>query len=118
MDQLALKFPGSEEVTEKFDWMVNATGAPLFPNWKFGAGTDTPADILNALIPVIFIIAGLILLFLFVFGGFTIFVSAGNPEKIKKGQGMIVSGLVGFLIIFAAYWIIELLQIPLGIKVL
>jgi len=31
---------------------------------------------------------------------------------------MITSALVGFLIIFAAYWIIELLQITFGIQVL
>jgi len=117
MNQLALTFPDGDKITEG-DVEIFSGGL-----WKFGAGTGAggqllPADILNALIPVIFIIAGLILLFLLVFGGFTIFVSGGNPEKIKKGQGMIVSGLVGFLIIFAAYWIIELLQITLGIKVL
>lgn len=115
MKQLALIFPGSETITEG--------DANIFPGWKFApdpitGNLITPATIINALIPVIFIIAGLILLFLFVFGGFTIFSSAGNPEKIKKGTAMITSGLVGFLIIFAAYWIIELLQITLGITVL
>lgn len=110
MDYLALTFPDSKSISEG--------DANIFPGWKFGTGVNTPADILNAIIPVIFVIAGIILLFMLVFGGFTIFVSAGNPEKIKQGTGMITSALIGFLIIFAAYWIIELLQITLGITVL
>ncbi len=106
MNQLALKFPGSEIIEE------SGVGA------SFAFIGKTPAEVINAIIPVIFILAGIILLFMLVFGGFTIFVSAGNPEKIKKGTGMITSALIGFLIIFAAYWIIELLQITFGINIL
>ena len=106
MSQLALKFPGGKEILE-----TDVGSTFVFPK-------KTPADIINAVIPIIFILAGIILLFMLVFGGFTIFLSAGNPEKIKKGTGMITSALVGFLIIFAAYWIIELLQITFGIQVL
>ena len=116
MKQLALIFPGSETITEGDTNIFSGT-------WKFitdpiTGGPITPATIINSLIPIIFILAGIILLFILVFGGFTIFVSAGNPEKIKKGTGMITSALIGFLIIFAAYWIIELLQITFGITVL
>ena len=112
MTKLALEFPGGKIIEESI--------SGLDPT-RFGI-TDisklTSADIINAIIPVVFILAGIILLFILVFGGFTIFVSAGNPEKIKKGTGMITSALIGFLIIFAAYWIIELLQITFGIQVL
>lgn len=106
MNQLALKFPGSEIIEE------SGVGA------SFAFIGKTPADIINTLIPIIFILAGIVLLAMLVSGGFTIFISAGNPEKIKKGTAMITSALVGFLIIFAAYWIIELLQITFGIQVL
>ena len=112
MKQLALTFPDSKVVEESI--------SGLDPT-KFGIidiKNLTPADIINSLIPIIFILAGIVLLAMLVSGGFTIFLSAGNPEKIKKGTGMITSALIGFLIIFAAYWIIELLQITFGIKVL
>lgn len=85
--------------------------------WRFGAGT-TPADIVSAILPFVFVIAGLILFVMFFAGGFTIFTSAGNPEKIKQGQQTIVNSLIGFAVIFAAYWIIELLQFTLGFNVL
>jgi len=102
----------------------DGSSGPIFPEDLSFTGqtltlkTDTPADIINTVLPFVFVIAGLILFVMLVSGGFTIFTSAGNPEKIKKGQGAITNALVGFLIIFAAYWIIQLLELTLGIKVL
>ncbi|MFH0942678.1 MAG: hypothetical protein V1810_00745 [Candidatus Beckwithbacteria bacterium] len=105
MNQLALTFPGNKRIQES----------------DIGAGftfiNKTPADIINTLIPIIFVLAGIILLGMLVAGGFTIFTSAGNPEKIKKGTGIITNAIIGLLVIFAAYWIIELLEITLGIQI-
>ena len=106
MSQLALKFPGGEEILE------TDVGA------NFNFANKTPAEVINAVLPFVFVIAGLVLFVMFFFGGFTIFVSAGNPEKTKQGQQMIVNALVGFAVIFAAYWIIELLQYSLGFTAL
>lgn len=84
-------------------------------NFRWG-NLETPADILTFLLPLIFLLAGLILFFMLIAGGFGIFVSAGNPEKIKKSQSMIINALVGFLIIFGAFWIIQLLEYSLGLS--
>lgn len=113
--QLALAFPdtGSGPKYEiKED--LSALGAGL-GGWQFGSGSDTPATILNIVITYLFPVAGLILLGMLVAGGFTIFLSAGNAEKTKKGQGMIVNALVGFLVIFAAYWIIQIIENTFGL---
>jgi len=106
--QLALSLPGSYDIPEKPGWAG-------FPNFHFGS-TTTPAKLINDLLPTIFVIAGLILFFLLIFGGFTIFLSAGNPEKTKKGSSMITGALVGFLIIFLSYWILQYLEKIFGIK--
>jgi hypothetical protein len=116
MNQLALTLPGGKQILEND---INIFGN----NWNFGVGTGTnqsllPSNIINTILPYLFVIAGLILLAMLIAGGFTIFVSAGNPEKIKKGTGMITSAIIGFLIMLAAYWIIELLQYTLGFNVL
>lgn len=108
MKQLALQFgSGGYSIDES----IIGTG------WQFGAG-KTPAEIINAVLPFVFVIAGLILFSMIFFGGFTIFTSAGNPEKTKQGQGMIVNALIGFAVIFAAYWIMQLLEFSLGFKAL
>jgi len=109
MSKLALKFPGEENIYEGLSF--TGRGFLRFAGLK-------PAEIVNKIIPFVFVIAGIILFAMLIAGGFSIFVSAGNPEKVKKGQSMLTNALVGFLIIFAAYWIIQLLEFSLGIQVL
>ena len=112
MQQLALKTPVNDGSYYFLQENLNFSGQTLTLK------TDTPADIINSILPFVFIIAGLILFVMLIIGGFTIFTSTGNPEKIKKGQGIITNALIGFLIIFATYWIIQLLEATLGIQVL
>lgn len=79
---------------------------------------DNPniGSIISALLPYIMSIAGLILFFILISGGFTLLTSNGNPESVKKGQQQIVAGIIGFVIIFTAYWLIQLVQIIFGVK--
>lgn len=110
---MAVKFPTFGDIDE--DPAKSGYGN-LLGNFNFA--DLTPADVINTVLPFVFVIAGLVLFVMFFFGGFTIFVSAGNPEKTKQGQQMIVNALIGFAVIFAAYWIIELLQYSLGFQAL
>ncbi|MEA3354945.1 MAG: hypothetical protein U9Q63_00455 [Patescibacteria group bacterium] len=79
--------------------------------------TDLGSLITN-LLPYIFIAAGLILFFIIIAAGFSMFASAGNPEKSKKAGQQLTFGIVGFFIIFASYWISQLLEKIFGINIL
>ena len=104
--KLALNLPGGYSVGEDaYGLQQNFTNQP-------------PAAIINSLVKYVFIIAGLALLGLIIAGGYELMTSAGNPEIMKKGQGKIVSAIVGFLIIFLAYWIAQALGIMLGFNLL
>jgi len=78
--------------------------------------TDVASVISKALIYV-FPLAGLILFFMLIAGGFQLLISAGNPEATKKGYQKILYAVLGFLIIFVAYWLIQIVEIIFGIKV-
>lgn len=83
------------------------------------AGTfQDPAALISAILPNVYIVSGLILFFLLLFGGFTIISSAGNTESIAKGKQTITGAIIGFVVIFASYWIIEIIQILTGIQFL
>lgn len=84
--------------------------------FKFTSGTI--GDIISALIPYIFVVAGLILFGYLIWGGFEFLTSAGDPEKIKTAQSKLVSAIVGFVIIFASYWLVQILEVVLGISIL
>lgn len=87
----------------------------------FGSNLDLKSaslwDIISGALPFVFAIAGIILLFMLISAGFELLTSAGNPEKVKKAQGKITNALLGFLIIFVSYWLIQILQLVLGITI-
>lgn len=67
-------------------------------------------------IRIAFIIAGLILLFYFILGGIGMISSAGqnDPQKAEQAKKTITSALIGFIVVFASYWIVKLLGQLLG----
>lgn len=87
-----------------------------------GAGPSieniTIANIVNTVLPYIYVIAGLILFAYIVMGGYELLLSGGDPEKTKSGGKKITSAIVGFVILFAAFWITQLIELLLGIKIL
>lgn len=84
--------------------------------FKFGnEGVDKVfpdiATLVNVLLKNAYILAGIILLLLLIFGGFTIIVNAGkNPQEMAKGNQAITAALIGFVIIFASYWVINIIN--------
>lgn len=53
---------------------------------------------------------------MFVYGGFTIILSFGNPEKVKKGWGILIAALVGMGIVFGAYLLLDFVFTSLNIS--
>jgi len=73
---------------------------------------------ISLILPNIFIVAGLILLILVVAGGIGMIISSGNPEAQQKSQGVATNAAIGFGIILGSYWIIQIIQVITGIKIL
>lgn len=92
----------------------------IYQNDSIGGGVVTidssltPLDILNALIPYIFAFAGAILMLYIIAGGFKLMTSQGKPDEVEKGKMMIANALVGLLLIFASYWILDLVGLITG----
>lgn len=72
-------------------------------------------SILAALMPYIFTISGIVLLFMIIASGYSLLTSAGNPESIEKGKKRLTAALAGFFIIFIAFWIWQLVQVFTGL---
>lgn len=78
----------------------------------------TLGSLISTILPNVYIISGVVLLFLVFFGGFTIISSNGNPEQTQKGMQTLTAAIIGFVIIFASYWIIQIIQILTGVPIL
>ncbi len=53
-----------------------------------------------------------------IMGGFGLLTSGGNPDKVNAAKGKITSALIGFVIIFASYWLMKILEIIFGIDII
>ncbi len=91
---------------------------PTF-NSVFGQGRGF-ADLVSIFLFNALAMGGVIMIVLFVIGGFMVLIGAGEakPEKTVKGRSIITSSIIGFLIIFAAYWIISAAGILFGYNLL
>ena len=72
-------------------------------------------DIISALLPYIFVLAGLVLLLMLIFGGFQLMTSAGDPKGMEAGKNRVMYAIIGFLIIFASFWLVQILQVIFGL---
>lgn len=84
---------------------------------KDPTGFSNIGSIINKAMPYILVIAGLSLLVMLISGGITLMTAGGNPGKSKAGYGKITAGLVGFMIIFVAYFVVQIVQTILGVSI-
>jgi hypothetical protein len=62
--------------------------------------------------------SGVMLLILIMLGGLGMIVNAGSQKQNENTKGAITYTFFGFLIIFAAYWIIQIVELIFGVKIL
>lgn len=75
----------------------------------------TLSDVVSAFVPYLFGIAGIILFLYFIWGGFGVMFAQGDPKAAASAQGRITTAIVGFVIIFVAYWLVQLLGRVFGL---
>ena len=85
--------------------VVGATsGAGDIPQMgDLGLGTTTLSELIKSIIQVILGFLGVIAVLIILWGGFVWMTAAGEPDKVDKAKKMIYSGIIGLVIIFAAY---------------
>jgi len=69
---------------------------------------------------IAFVIAGIVLLVSFIIAGIGLISGAGqnNPEKLEKGKQALTSTVIGFVVVFVAYWIVQLIETLTGVSLL
>jgi len=101
------------------DIILNQTtgGTPtLIPIHGPLVGITSISDVINRLLLFIVPLAGIVLFFVLVFGGFSIITSEGNPDKLKTGRGAITAALIGFALITFSFVIVKLIGFLLGLS--
>ena len=68
------------------------------------------SSVVSAALPYLFAIAGIILFAFIVWGGFDYLTAMGDPKRAEAGKNKITSAVIGFILIFAAFWIYQLVS--------
>ncbi|NMB84182.1 hypothetical protein GYA28_02730 [Candidatus Roizmanbacteria bacterium] len=79
-------------------------------------GINNLGDIVNKMTMFLLPLAGIILLFVLIWGGYDYMMSQGKPDKIKSAQAKITTGLIGFILLILAFFLTKLLTTIFGLS--
>ncbi|HLB60530.1 MAG TPA: pilin [Patescibacteria group bacterium] len=65
--------------------------------------------VITKLMPLLFSVAGLILFAMFLWGGYDLMFSGGEPQKAESAKAKMTYAVVGFILVFTAYWLTQAL---------
>lgn len=71
-------------------------------------------DMINLIVKAIFVAAGVVLLFVIIVAGFSLI--QGESKDKDKAKTAMTSATIGFIVMFAAYWIMQIIQIITGLN--
>lgn len=80
----------------------------------FTSNPDSFLDLLGVIIRFVLFIGGLIAFFYVIYGGFIYLTSGGDPGKASGGQKIIVNAIIGIIIIFISYALVNFLVNRIG----
>lgn len=78
-----------------------------------------PGDIgqlVSRLFAFVLTFAGIFLLVYLIFGGFRLMTASGDPKKMQEGQHIVTNALIGFVIVFISFWLVEITSSLLGLQ--
>ena len=82
---------------------VQAEGVALYSPLPSGSFDDIIKNVINTLLGL----TGVLALLAFIFGGITWMISGGDPGKVTKGKNTMIWAIIGLLVIFSSYAILN-----------
>lgn len=78
-------------------------------------GGATPQIMIGKIISATLGIVGSLALIMFIYGGFTWMLSAGNAEIVTKGKNILIWATIGLIIIFTSYALVKFVFKGIGV---
>lgn len=72
-------------------------------------------DLINKVVTFLIPLASIILLLIFIWGGYDFMMSQGQPDKVKSAQAKITTGIIGFVLLILAFIITKILAFIFGL---
>jgi len=76
---------------------------------------DSLGKVITKVLGFIMPMAGIVLLFVLISGGYDYMMSQGNADKVKSAQAKITSGIIGFILLIVSFLIVRLIAVIFGL---
>lgn len=73
---------------------------------------QNPSTLVNLIVANLFLIAGIIIFIMIIVAGF-MFIKGGKKGT-EESKNILTSAIIGFLVMFAAYWIVQIIKVVTG----
>jgi hypothetical protein len=98
--------------------LLAASDINLQPGGQFAQlGSLTVGGIVSGLIRLVLVVAALVFFFILVIGGIRWIASGGDKAQTENARNQITAALVGLVIVFAAWAIVQLVNTFFGINI-
>ncbi len=64
------------------------------------------------------VVAGIILVFIIVFAGINMISGSGDAQKVDQAKQVLTAGIIGFIVVVLAFFIVRLVESSLGVSIL
>lgn len=86
-----------------------------YPDTFKGFSFGTLGTVIETAIPFLLVFAGVGLLLMILSAGFALLTSGGDPKRLETGKQRLTYAVIGFIVVFAAYWIVQLVARIFGL---
>lgn len=74
-----------------------------------------PAFLVNLIVRNLFVLAGIILFLLIIFAGYKFVL--GGKKGADEAKTIATNAVIGFVLMFAAYWLVQLIALVTGVEI-
>ncbi len=82
---------------------------------SYRAVYDSPSVFVNVIVRTIFVAAGVVIFFMIIAAGYSFL--QGESKGKEQSKTMITGAVIGFLVMFSAYWIVQIIQALTGTEI-
>jgi hypothetical protein len=87
-----------------------------YTDWRI-SGFENPGAFITSSFPLLFGFAGLILFVMLIWGSMEILMAAANAKLAESGKKRITNAVIGFFILFSAFWIAQIITTIFGLDI-
>jgi len=73
--------------------------------------------VISELLKYVYVIAGLLLLFYLIYGGFHMMIAANDEKGLAEARGKITNAIAGLVLLFVSYWLVQIVEYVFGIQI-